>query len=191
MKASVFFETEATPTATPTPTNPPARLAVIWTSLVSSRAETTTLLPADSVVGCSRSAAPCAQPAPSFIQFPTHAKVVVLRIVTVRVPATPTVPPLAPATTDTTASLPVAKTVMLSAAFTCAPSSMYASVLSVTRCTPTPTPTPAVPAIASVAATPISWNWLAAATRTDWCESGEKTLAAQVKPQLICAPFPM
>src|SRR5690349_22515651 len=33
-------------------------------------------------------------------------------------------------------------------------------------CTPTPTPTPAVPAIASVAATPSSWNWFEAPTRT-------------------------
>src|SRR5262249_10279195 len=140
---------------------------------VSSRAPILTLSPATRVAP----EPPLSQPVPSLFHGPTHAKVWTLRIVTPTVPATPTVPPLAPATTATIASLPYAVTSMLLFAFTCAESSMYASVLSVTRWTPTPTPTPAVPAMARVAATPISWNELPAATRTDWSDEGEATLS--------------
>src|SRR3989442_16029345 len=68
---------------------------------------------------------------------------------------------------------------------------MYASVFSVTRCTPTPTPTPAVPAIESVAAIESSWYWLPAATRTDCRGSAPATLDEQSVPQLICAALPM
>ena len=79
---SVSLSSVATPTATPTPTKPPARLAVIRSSLVSSREVSRTLLPAT---------------ATTFV--PVLAKVCSCRIVTPAVPATPTSPPLAPATT--------------------------------------------------------------------------------------------
>ena len=154
MNASVSFVTDATPTATPTPTYPPATLAVTRTSFVSSCAETSTLFPATIV---------------TFV--PVLANVWTWRMVTPTVPATPTSPPAAPATTAMIESWPVAMTETLPPAVTDAESSMNASTLSVTRWTPTPTPTPAVPPIANVAATLISWYWLPAATLTSPPES--------------------
>ena len=81
----------------------------------------------------------------------------VFRTVTPIVPATPTSPPAAPATTATIVSFAFAVTETSFAAFTHVRSLMYASVLSVTTCTPTPTPTPTVPATAMVAAIESSW----------------------------------
>ena len=77
--------------------------------------------------------------------------------VTVNVPATPTSPPAAPATTEMTPSFAVEVTETSFAAFTIAPPPMYESVKILTRWTPAPTPTPAVPPMATVAAMPSSW----------------------------------
>src|SRR5439155_3298241 len=80
MYARVSLLTTATPMAAPTPTHPPARLAVMRLRVVSSFAETSTL-----------SVATIATP------VPVYAYVCVVRLVTATVPATPTVPPPAAA----------------------------------------------------------------------------------------------
>ncbi len=77
-------------------------------------------------------------------------------IETPTLPATPTVPPPAPATTEITASVAFAVTLMSSRAFTFVEPSMYASVLMLMTRTPTGTATPADPPIASEPAMPSS-----------------------------------
>ena len=49
---------------------------------------------------------------------------------------------------------------------------------------------PTTPETASEAAMPSWWNWLPAATRTDWPLPAPVTLLAQVAPQLTCTPVP-
>ena len=71
-------------------------------------------------------------------------------------PAMPTVPPPAPATTDTIVSLAFAETTMSSAALTFAEAPMKASVVRFTTRTPTGAATPAEPAIAIEPAMPSS-----------------------------------
>src|SRR5437868_12770361 len=145
-------------------------------SFVRSVAEMRTLFPATLVAPDDA----LLQPFPPPVHWPTHANVCVFRRVTPNVPATPTSPPLAPATIAMIESWAFAVTDTSFIAFTHAPSSMYASVLSVTTCTPTPTPTPTVPATAIVAAIESSWYWLPAATRTDWSGSAPATFVAHV-----------
>ena len=89
---------------------------MIWISLVSSFADTITLLPATIVTPAVGSVHPGV--APDAVHVPRQACVCVLRMVTVKVPATPTCPALAPATTETMLSLPVAITETSFAAFT-------------------------------------------------------------------------
>ena len=79
-----------------------------------------------------------------------------VRTVTPTLPATPTVPPPMPATTEMMVSLPVALTTTSFSAKTSALAPIQASVVRVTTRTPTGTATPAEPPTARVPAMPSS-----------------------------------
>src|SRR5687767_13154816 len=109
MNAWTSLVTGATPTAAPTPTKPPAMAIWSSTSFVSSVAATSTSPPATMIT-----------------LSPVLAYVWTLRTATDTLPATPTVPPPAPTTTDTIVSVAVADTTTSSAALTWADAPMNA-----------------------------------------------------------------
>ncbi len=106
------------------------------------------------------------------------------RLMTPTAPATPTVPPPPARVIATSVSCWSERATTSLAALTCALLSIRAVAWIESTATLTPAPTPAPPPMAIEAETRSRWNWLPAATRTDWPE------LTPVLSVLTSAPLP-
>ena len=136
-------------------------------TFVVSVAETSALLPASTVT-----------------LSPVVACVSTLRMKIETAPETPTKPPAPAAVTEVTVSLLLAETATSCAARRTAPAPTVASACRWMIPTVTPAPTPTSPTAIDAAISSM-WNWLPAATRTDWFGS-----STPVSGSLTCAPVP-